>query len=72
VNIGIKGDEVFSLRGLETGVRPGQDVVLVVDRSDGSSFEVPLRLRVDTNIEVEYYKHGGILQYVLRQLLTKE
>jgi aconitate hydratase len=70
-NIGIKGDEIFTLRGLESGVRPGQDIVLVVDRSDGSSFEVPLRLRVDTNIEVEYYKHGGILQYVLRQLLTK-
>jgi aconitate hydratase len=70
-NIGIKGDEIFGLRGMENGIRPGQDIVLVVDRSDGSSFEVPLRLRVDTKIEVEYYKHGGILQYVLRQLLTK-
>jgi len=71
INIGIKGDETYSLRGLENGVRPGQDVVLVVDRVDGSSFEVPLRLRVDTNIEVEYYKHGGILQYVLRQLVSR-
>ena len=70
-NIGIKGDESFSLRGLEDEVRPGQDLVLVVDRSDGSSFEVPLRLRVDTSIEVEYYKNGGILQYVLRQLLSQ-
>jgi aconitate hydratase len=71
IHIGIKGDEMYSLRGLENGVRPGQDVVLVVDRVDGSSFEVPLRLRVDTNIEVEYYKHGGILQYVLRQLVAR-
>jgi aconitate hydratase len=70
-NIGIKGDETYTLRGLESGLRPGQDIVLVVDRCDGSSFEVPLRLRVDTNIEVEYYKHGGILQYVLRQLVTR-
>jgi aconitate hydratase len=52
-------------------VRPGKEVILVVHRADGSSLEVPLRLRIDTNIEVEYYKHGGILPYVLRQLIAK-
>jgi aconitate hydratase len=46
--------------------------VLVAERSDGSTLEIPLRLRIDTNIEVEYYKHGGILPYVLRQLISKK
>ena len=69
-SLGITGQESFSLRGLENGIRPGQEVVLVTTRSDGSSFEVCLQLRIDTRIEVEYYKHGGILPYVLRQLVA--
>jgi aconitate hydratase len=44
---------------------------LVVQRGDGTSAHVPLRLRIDTPIEVEYYKHGGILPFVLRQLIAK-
>jgi aconitate hydratase len=41
-----------------------------VQRSDGSRTEVPVTLRIDTAIEVDYYRHGGILPYVLRQLLA--
>ena len=69
--LGLKGDEAFSIRGLDgaEGIKPGGDAVLVVTRPDGSSFEVPLRLRIDTKIEVEYYRHGGILPYVLRQIV---
>jgi aconitate hydratase len=69
--LGLKGDEVFALKGIEKELRPGQDVILVVQRKDGATFEVPLRLRVDTGIEVEYYKHGGILPFVLRQLVSR-
>jgi len=69
----LKGDEVFTIRGLEdaASIRPGAQVTLVAQRPDGSTFEVPLRLRIDTSIEVEYYKHGGILPYVLRQLISR-
>jgi aconitate hydratase len=70
----LKGDEVFTIRGVEdaASIKPGKEVVLVAERSDGSTLEIPLRLRIDTNIEVEYYKHGGILPYVLRQLISKK
>ena len=69
----LKGDEVFTIRGVEdaASIKPSKEVVLVAERSDGSTLEIPLRLRIDTNIEVEYYKHGGILPYVLRQLISK-
>lgn len=70
-SLGITGGETFSLKGIDGEIRPGQDVSLVVERADGSSLEVALRLRIDTSIEVEYYKHGGILPFVLRQLLAK-
>ncbi|HEX9718116.1 MAG TPA: aconitate hydratase, partial [Ramlibacter sp.] len=51
-------------------LRPQSDATLVVTRADGSRQEVPLTLRIDTPIEVDYYKHGGILPFVLRQLLA--
>jgi aconitate hydratase len=72
-SLGLNGSEEFSIQGIEGGesLRPGKEVILVVNRADGSTLEVPLRLRIDTNIEVEYYKHGGILPYVLRQLISK-
>ncbi|MEN9846107.1 MAG: aconitate hydratase [Pseudomonadota bacterium] len=72
-SIGLTGTEEFSISGLETvdSIRPAKDVILVVTRADGSSLDVPVRLRIDTNIEVEYYRHGGILPYVLRQLVSK-
>jgi aconitate hydratase len=51
-------------------LRPQSDAKLVVRRADGSTQEVTLTLRIDTPIEVDYYRHGGILPYVLRQLLA--
>jgi aconitate hydratase len=67
---GITGSEEFELRGTERGITPGQDVTLVVKRADGSTKEITVKLRVDTSIEVEYFKHGGILPYVLRSLVA--
>ncbi|HEY6772913.1 MAG TPA: aconitate hydratase AcnA [Oxalicibacterium sp.] len=66
----IKGDETFDLKGLEGSIRPQQEVTLVIHRANGSTQEVTLLLRIDTPIEVDYYKHGGILPFVLRQLLA--
>src|SRR5579884_295292 len=67
----LDGSETFDLLGLEEGIRPRQDVTLVIHRVDGSEQEVPLTLRIDTPVEVEYYQHGGILPYVLRQLIRQ-
>jgi len=68
--LGLTGTEKFAIKGTEGGITPGQDVTLVVTKSDGTKTEVKVTLRVDTSIEVEYYKHGGILPYVLRSIVS--
>jgi aconitate hydratase len=70
-SLGIKGDEEFDVVGLAGDLRPQQDVTLVIRRKDGSRQEVRMLLRIDTPIEVDYYRHGGIMPYVLRDLLAK-
>lgn len=68
---GLDGTETFDLVGLEAGeVRPRQDVTLKITRANGETSEAVLTLRIDTPIEIEYYKNGGILPYVLRQLVS--
>eukprot|EP01133_Synstelium_polycarpum_P008126 gene8126-9538_t len=69
--LGITGNETFDLKGLEGEIKPQQLATLVIHRADGSSQEVKVLLRIDTPIEVDYYKHGGILPFVLRQLLAE-
>jgi aconitate hydratase len=70
--LNLDGDEVFDIVGISgADIRPRQDVTLRVRRESGEEQEVPLTLRIDTPIEIEYYRHGGILQYVLRQLLAQ-
>ncbi|AKZ63090.1 aconitate hydratase [Herbaspirillum hiltneri N3] len=68
--LGITGEETFDLKGLEGEIKPQQEATLVIHRKNGETKEVKLLLRIDTPIEVDYYKHGGILPFVLRQLLT--
>ena len=65
----LKGDERFDILGLDGEIKPQQEVTLVVHRPDGSTQRVALLLRIDTPIEVDYYKHGGILPYVLRDIV---
>ncbi|MDP2834976.1 MAG: aconitate hydratase AcnA [Pseudomonadota bacterium] len=65
----LDGSESFDLVGLENGITPQQDVTLVIRRADGSSRNVAVKLRLDTPIEIEYFQAGGILPYVLKQLL---
>ncbi|NNM57938.1 aconitate hydratase AcnA [Acidocella sp.] len=64
-SLGLKGDETIDIVGLDK-LSPRMDITMVITRADGSKQEVELLCRVDTADEVEYYKHGGILQYVLR------
>jgi len=65
----LDGSESFDLVGLEKGITPRQDMTLVIHRADGSSENVAVKLRLDTPIEIEYFQAGGILPYVLKQLL---
>ncbi len=67
-SLGLDGTETFDLTGVAAGVRPGMQVTMTVHRADGGSQTVPLDCRIDTEDEVEYYRHGGILHYVLRNL----
>ncbi|WP_034333995.1 MULTISPECIES: aconitate hydratase AcnA [Herbaspirillum] len=69
-SLGITGEESFDLKGLEGEIKPQQEATLVIHRKNGETQEVKLLLRIDTPIEVDYYKHGGILPFVLRQLLA--
>jgi aconitate hydratase len=68
--LGLDGSEVFDLTGLEAGIQPRQEVTLTIQRGNGARESVPVLVRIDTPIEVDYYRHGGILPYVLRQLAS--
>ena len=69
-SLGLDGSETFSITGLSDAIQPGQHLTLEIQSKDRQSRSVPVKLRIDTPIEVDYYKHGGILPFVLRQLLT--
>jgi len=68
--LGLDGSESFDLTGLEGNVRPRADVKLTIRRESGEAREVLVRARIDTPIEADYYHHGGILPFVLRQLVS--
>jgi aconitate hydratase len=68
--LGITGKEVYDLIGLDGDIKPQQEATLVIHRTNGEVQHVQVLLRIDTPIEVDYYKHGGILPFVLRQLLA--
>ncbi|BBA39529.1 MULTISPECIES: aconitate hydratase AcnA [Burkholderia] len=69
-SLGITGEETYDIEGLGDDFKPQQDVTLVIHRKNGESQRVQVLLRIDTPIEVDYYKHGGILPFVLRSLLA--
>ena len=65
----LDGSEKFTLEGITAGLAPQQQLTLQIERADGSKQSVALLCRIDTPIEIEYYRHGGILPYVLREIL---
>jgi aconitate hydratase len=65
----LDGSEIYDVVGLDAGLRPQQDLALRITRANGEVETVPVTCRIDTPIEIDYYQHGGILPYVLRQLL---
>jgi len=66
--LNLTGEEHFDIGGIGNDLKPQQDVTLTIHRQDGSRQTVPLLLRIDTPIEVDYYRQGGILPAVLRRL----
>jgi aconitate hydratase A / 2-methylisocitrate dehydratase len=70
-SLGLDGSEVFSIIGLSDAIKPGETVTLEIQDKNRQKHSVPVKLRIDTPIEIDYYRHGGILPFVLRQLLSK-
>ena len=68
-SLGLTGSETFSIQGLENDNYPGKELTVKAVRTDGSSFEFKAISRLDSQVEIEYYRHGGIMQYVTRQFL---
>ena len=65
----LKGDETVSIAGLEgSDLRPSAEVPCTITYADGSSREITLKARIDTEVEIDYVKNGGVLHYVLRHL----
>ena len=70
--LGLDGSEMYSVTGLSERFEPGQMVTLEITRKDGKREKVPVKLRIDTPIEIDYYRHGGILPFVLRELMARK
>ncbi len=70
-SLGIDGSEQFSITGVKENFTPGGEVTLHIKGGNGETQEVPLTLRIDTRVELDYYRHGGIMPYVLRQLIEQ-
>jgi len=68
-SLGLKGNEQVTIRGLHGEIKPRQRMIAEIVAADGGLKRIPLICRIDTVDELDYFKHGGILQYVLRQLL---
>ncbi|PWU19478.1 MAG: aconitate hydratase [Verrucomicrobia bacterium] len=67
----LDGTETYDVLGLSAGLKPQQDVKVRITRNDGNTETIEVKCRIDTPIEVDYFKHGGILPFVLRQLLSR-
>jgi aconitate hydratase len=70
VTLGLKGDETVDVLGLDD-IHPQQELKLRITPPDGRAVEITVKSRIDTPIEVDYYKHGGILPFVLRELMSR-
>jgi len=70
-SLGLNGSETYDIVGLDASIKPQQDLTLRITRKGGEVVDVPVRCRIDTPIEIDYYQHGGILPYVLRQIVSR-
>jgi aconitate hydratase len=70
-SLGLSGKEIFSITGISENIKPLQEIRVQAKKEDGREIAFNVIARLDSKIEIEYYRHGGILQYVLRQFLEK-
>jgi aconitate hydratase len=71
-SLGLDGSQTFSITGLSDALQPGQQLTVELKTTDGKTRYFPAKVRIDTPIEIDYYRHGGILPFVLRQLLSQK
>ena len=69
-SLGLKGDEIVDIDGVSSGLKPRKELDCTITKADGSVIKTKLLCRIDTPDELEYYRHGGILQYVMRQIMS--
>jgi aconitate hydratase len=70
-SLNLTGDEFYTITGIAEDIKPLKEVQVIAKKSDGVEIRFNAIARMDSHIEIEYYRHGGILQYVLRQFLEK-
>jgi aconitate hydratase len=70
-SLGLSGNETFTITGIAEDIKPLKEVLIIAKKEDGKEIKFSAIARMDSQIEIEYYRHGGILQYVLRQFLDK-
>jgi aconitate hydratase len=68
-SLGLKGDEIITIEGISSNLKPRKELTATIQRTDGSKEQIQLLCRIDTPDELEYYRNGGILQYVMRQIM---
>jgi aconitate hydratase len=66
--LGLKGDETFDITGISAGLKPRMDLTVTITRKDGKKEDIKVLCRIDTLDEIDYFKQGGILHYVLRSI----
>ena len=71
-SLGLTGDEIIDIEGSDNPMSPNQEVTVSATKNDGKRTTFKLTTRIDSLAEVDYYRHGGILPYVVRQLLRPE
>ncbi len=69
--LGLTGDEKITIEGISTDLKPRKELTATIQRANGTVEKIQLLCRIDTAEELEYYRNGGILQYVMRQIMGK-
>jgi len=71
-SIGLNGTETYNISGISGRIKPGQDVSIVAVKENGSEIKFSVRCRIDTEVEVDYHRNGGVLHTVLKRMLEEK
>jgi aconitate hydratase len=70
-SLGLSGTEIFDIKGISSGLEPHAELTVTASDGDGRSIEFSVEARIDSEVELDYYRHGGVLQLVLRRMLRE-